>query len=240
MPCPSGRSIRRHVRGPIGLLVGCLLFTLAPAAAAQQAGIPVEHSPAHLPVIGGAVVFAQGAGYVGTGTLRSLGGRLHYGTGTAQLKAGLHHVFTDFAGFDDGLGVQASFALSLVQPRPARAIDAQIGFGWLSIDTDAGDGIDFIDVPLGVGIGIYAPTPAGPAELWAAPRVHLRHVTMPGDDADATRIGPGASAGLRFTLAGPQAGFDLILDGLMLRDPTEDDWRFMGSFSLGLHLLLLR
>jgi opacity protein-like surface antigen len=237
--CPSGRFPPRWVRARIAL-VAAAFCALAPAASAQQAAVPVEHSPAHLPVIGGSLIFAQGAGFAGSGTLRSFGGRLHYGTGTVRLVAGAHWVSTDFEGLDDGFGLQGSVALSLVRPRPARAVDAQVGFGWLRLDTDTGEGIDFFDLPIGVGIGIYAPTPAGPAELWAAPRVHLRHVELPNDVASATRIGPGASAGVRFTLAGPQAGFDLILDGLTLRDPVRDDWRFMGSVSLGLHLLLLR
>lgn len=237
IPLPPVRP--RAARG-VAAWTAFVLTTAPMAAGAQQAGVPVDYSPAHLPVVGGSIIFAQSGGFAGSGTLRSLGARLHYATGTVQLKAGGAAVSTDVDGLDGGMGLHAAVALVLIPPRPARAVNAQIGVGWVRLDSDVGSDLTTFDVPIGVGVGIYAPTPAGPAELWVAPRVHLRHVDFGANEDSATRIGPGASAGLRFTLAQPQAGFDLVLDGMTLRDPIEEGWNFIGSVSLGLHLLLLR
>jgi hypothetical protein len=236
-PLPPGRHRTARI---VAAWTAVVLATSPMAAGAQQAGIPVDYSPAHLPVVGGSILFAQGGGFAGSGTLRSLGARLHYATGIVQLKAGGAAVSTDVDRLDGGMGLHAAVALSLIAPRPARAVNAQIGVGWVRLDSDVGSDLTTFDVPFGVGVGIYAPTPAGPAELWVAPRVHLRHVDFGAGADSATRIGPGASAGLRFTLAQPQAGFDLVLDGMTLRDPFQDGWSFIGSVNLGLHLLLLR
>lgn len=220
-----------------------VLATLPCAAAAQQPGLPVDHSPAHLPVTGVHLDFGQGSGFAGTGRLRSFGGRLHHAFGGLQLMAGVHRVSTDREGLEDGYGAQASLAFRVLEPRPRRVANVQAGVGWARLDdTAGGGGVTLVDVPLSVSLGAYLPTPLGPAEAWVAPRAHVRHVsrTAVGVEDDGTSIGPGGSVGLRFTLADAQAGFSIALDGMTLRDPVEDEWRFLGAFQLALHLLLLR
>lgn len=226
----------------LALLVALLPSLPAVPAGAQQAGLPIEHSPAHLPVAGFHLDFGQGSGFAGSGRLRSLGGRLHFALSGAQLVLGAHHVSGDADAFDDGIGLQGTVAVQLLEARPAKTMNVQAGLGWLRLESETGGKLVLIDVPVGVAFGLYAPTPLGPAELWAAPRLHLRHADISGNDvaADGTRVGPGASAGVRFTFANTQAGFGLALDGLVLRDPSREAWRFLGSFGLSLHLLLLR
>lgn len=224
---------------------GVLLLSvvLPGAASAQQAGLPVDHSPAHLPVFGFHLDFGRGSGYAGTGTLRSLGGRLQLSFDDVQIIAGAHHVNPERDVFEPGLGVQGTVALRLLEPRPRRVANVQAGIGWLRLDATGGGDLTFIDIPIGVSIGAYLPTPLGPAEAWAAPRVQLRHVSQDvagAADDDGTFLGGGGSVGLRFTLADAQAGFSIAVDGLALRDPVEDDWRLLGAFDLALHLLLLR
>lgn len=219
-----------------------LLLALPCSLTAQQAGLPVDQSPAHLPVFGMHLDFGLGAGYANTGRLRSIGARAHFAREDVQLLAGFHRVSPGHDALENGYGVQATIAWRLLRPRPRRVANIQAGLGWLRFDEEDGDGaITIVDVPLSFALGAYLPTPLGPAEAWVAPRAHVRHASgaLSPTGEGVTRIGPGASAGFRFTLADQQAGASISVDGLALDDPA-GGWRVLGSFQLGLHLLLLR
>ncbi len=232
------RSPGRRAHCARAAILGCLTFCLPASARGQHAGLPIDHAPAHQPVVGVHLDFGVGAGYADTGRLLSLGGRVQAMAGPLQFTLGGHNVSPEADGLKDGIGLQATAALQLHAARPARTTNVQVGFGIVQFEVEGGGEINFIDIPVSLGVGIYAPTPVGPAETWIAPRVHFRQVDAP--VGDGWRVGPGASAGLRFTHAEWQTGFGLTLDGFALRDPVGSGWRFMGSFALSLHLLLLR
>lgn len=215
---------------------------LAAPVTAQEPGLPVYHSPAHLPVRGVLADFGIGAGYAGTGRLLSYGGRLQSAFDAIQIFAGVHGVSPDADGLGSGIGLEAAIAWRLLEPRPRRVANLQVGVAWTDIDaTGDRDGITFFDVPLSASLGAYLPTPAGPAEAWIAPRVHLRHTAVDTPDFEGgTYVGPGLSAGLRFTTAAPQLGGSIAVDGLGLKDPATDSWRLLTAVSLTVHWLLLR
>lgn len=240
---PNGVRFRSRSGPRVRALIGCALFSFgsANALAAQQPGLPVEHSPAHLPVRGILADFGVGAGYAGTGTLVSFGGRLQTAFDRVQIMAGAHAISPSSDALDTGLGIEATIAVQLSPARPRRVINAQVGFAWTdfgAVDDDVG--ITFIDVPLSLAVGAYLPTPKGPAEAWFAPRLHIRHTANRRSFDPGTRVGPGLSAGLRFTTAAPQLGGSISVDALGMDDPARDGWRVLTSFDITLHLLLLR
>ena len=227
--------------------VGCVFLTavlcllgLHNPLKAQHAGLPVDHSPTHRRVVGGHLDFGQSGGFAGTGTLRSLGVRGHVAEGHYQLLVGVHSVSPEANGLEAGIGLGATVALQLESAQPLRTSNVQAGFGIVRLDREAGGSVTMIDLPVSLAVGLDVPTRAGTAEAWIAPRVHVRHLEISRSDAidDGTRVGAGASTGLRFTFDDAHAGFGLALDGMGLRDPQDDGWRFIAAFGLSLHLLL--
>jgi hypothetical protein len=222
------------------LIVVVFLLGLHNPLVAQHAGLPVDHSPAHRRVAGGHLDFGQSGGFAGTGALRSLGVRGHVAAGRYQLTLGGHSVSPEANGLEDGIGLGATIALQLEAANLLRTANVQAGFGIVHLGREAGGSVTMIDLPLSLAVGLDMPTRAGPAETWIAPRLHVRHLEISESDeiADGTRVGAGASAGLRFTFDDAHAGFGLALDGMGLPDPQDDEWRFIAAFALSLHLLL--
>jgi hypothetical protein len=209
---------------------------------AQHAGLPVDHSPAHRSVVGGHLDFARSDGFAGTGALRSLGVRAHVATGRFQLIAGGHRVAPEASGLENGIGLGATVALQLEAAQPLRTSNVQAGLGIVRLDREAGGSLTMVDLPISVAVGLDLPTLVGTAEAWFAPRMHLRHLEISKSDEldDGTRVGAGASTGIRFTFDDAQAGFGITLDGMSLRDPRADGGRFIAAFGLSLHVLLDR
>lgn len=217
------------------LLIAAVLLYPPPAASGQRPGFPVLYAPSHTPVIGGAVEFGVGGGTAGTGTLLSAGGRLNLSLGTQwQVMAGAAWVGAGEEGVEDGVAIQGTIAMRVREPRPTIGVNVQAGVSVLDLDA-----VSILDVPIGVGIGLYGPTPLGPAEFFVAPRLHVRRFDVTGRD-DETVAGGGISGGLSYTHASAQVGLSISGDLLVLRDPAEDAVRATGALGITFHLLRLR
>jgi hypothetical protein len=170
------------------------------------------------------------------------GARVIHAAGRLQFGAGVARISPDADFLETGTVLHATFAVQLQEPRPRRAVNLQLGFGATSIDAESGGTLRVIDVPLSLAVGSFAPTPVGPAELWAAPRLHVRRTSTSvasADDAE-THIGPGLSMGLNFTFARSQLGLDVATEFLAMKDPAADAWRGLVAGSVSLHLLIAR
>jgi hypothetical protein len=217
------------------LLIAGVLAGGASGASGQRPGFPVLYAPAHTPVVGGAVEFGVGGGTAGTGTLVSAGGRLNLSLGVRwQVMAGAAWVGAGEEGVEDGVAFQGTIAMRLREPRPTIGVNVQAGASVLDMDA-----VSILDVPLGVGIGLYGPTPLGPAEFFVAPRLQVRRFDVAGGD-DETVAGGGVSAGLSYTHASAQVGFSISGDLLVMRDPAEDAVRATGALGVTVHMLRLR
>lgn len=199
--------------------IAALAFTLAlvsNSAAAQLAGNPVYFSPNHGPGFSLLGDFGRGVNDE-SGKTNFYGGRAILGLPMASFSAGAGVWDANVTGLDKEITFMGSAAVNVVKgPLVPVAVSIQAGAGYLK----TGSGVTeakFWNFPIGIGFAIDAPSPVVDVEPWAAPRIHIRRVSVGGNSA--TQFGFGASAGLNLTLPAG-LGFHAVLDWARFSEKT--------------------
>ncbi|GBD31469.1 hypothetical protein HRbin33_00421 [bacterium HR33] len=100
----------------------------------------------------------------------------------------------DVSGLDKEVQLSGQAAVKIFSP-PLLPVGVSLQAGAAYLQQGSGaTAVKFIDVPLGLAVGVKPPSPAVSFEAWAAPRVQLRRVSFTG--SSATQAGIGASAGV--------------------------------------------
>jgi len=114
----------------------------------------------------------------------------------------------------------AAFRILGGGPIPA-AINIQAGYSRLASDSTAE-----VRVPVGVGLSVSAPVPGVTLEVWGAPRVSYRRVTV--GATSETQTGFGISGGINFGFSIGLGGY-VALDWQSLSDVTDGDFPLIGG-----------
>jgi hypothetical protein len=114
----------------------------------------------------------------------------------------------------------AAFRLLGGGPLPL-AVNVQTGYGRLA----PSDTTSEVNVPVGLGVSLNAPTPGLSLEVWAAPRFTVRRVKV--GDATETQTGFGLSAGVSAGFSSGLGGY-VAVDWLSLSDESGGDFPLIG------------
>jgi hypothetical protein len=160
-----------------------------------------------------------------SGKNTAFGARAVLGVSAITLGVGVGTVNASIPGLSDDqnnfqwMGV-AAFRLFGGGPVPA-AVNIQAGYGRL-----ASDSIAEVNVPVGVGFSLSAPVPGVTLELWGAPRISYRRVTV--GASSETQTGFGLSGGINFGFSIGLGGY-VALDWQSLSDVTDGDFPLIGG-----------
>jgi hypothetical protein len=211
-------TVRRSV------LVVLLAATLADPLAAQLNSMPVHYSPK-----GGTGFTVYGDFGKGlneeSGENTAFAARAVLGVSAITLGVGVGTVNASIPGLSSDENnfqwmAMAAFRILGGGPIPA-AINIQAGYGRLATDS-----IAEVNVPVGVGLSVSAPVPGITLEVWGAPRISYRRVTV--GASSETQTGFGLSGGINFGFSIGLGGY-VALDWQSLSDVTDGDFPLIGG-----------
>lgn len=177
--------------------LGTVMLGLAAAAspaAAQLAANPVYYSP-KAPT--GLTLAADFGSTLSTkfGTLtasnkpNNIGVRATLGLPMVNVGVGGGIYNSDITGADKETQFMANAAVKVFSPPLVPlGIAVQAGAGYLQLGSGVG-AAKMLNIPIGLAVAVKPPTPGMSVEPWAAPRVHLRRVSVSGNSAMQTGIG---------------------------------------------------
>ncbi|HEX9107818.1 MAG TPA: hypothetical protein VF832_11330 [Longimicrobiales bacterium] len=220
--------------------VACVLLALAPEARAQRPASAFLDLPSQVPDYGGFLRYGRGNMPV-VGSLNSFGAGVRAGRGEDLAGVGAA-AFTGETLDGTGWGVDGVLGRRLRQPFPGQyglGLGGRLAAAYTHIPTAVGT-LKVVDASAAVGGGPYVPTPFGTVELWAMPRLQLRHLdnTSPGFHGTQNSVGPGLSFGAAYiSRSAVGKGVNVGGDVVGLKDPGSDHLRARWSFAVELQLL---
>ncbi len=223
------------VRASVGVLLPALIAVVSPASG-QLASRPVYLDPGPaLSVTELTIAVGYGHGYRAVSNRRLLNGDIALGFGHVRIRAAAGALTSGEGGQQTQTARAADITLQLKETIQFPVLSLLFGIGHHAIDDSLAGDVAQIDFPLGLGVGVYAPTPSGiTARLWLGPRFQMRYTSREVGQLKSSdwNAGGGLSIGLACRLPG-EIMAQLAADWLMINDAFDPKTHHEVTIGLG-------